>query len=92
MSRLASIVLISGGLVDLFAGYEVAHRDESEGRELDRLSVGHIRLVLPPAERPNERWSMDFVTDRLESGRPFRVLTVVDQFSRECPLLEPACR
>ena len=32
---------------------------------------------------------MDFVTDRLESGRSFRVLTVIDQFSRECPLLEP---
>ena len=54
-----------------------------------RKRASHIRLVLPPAERPNERWSMDLVTDRLESGRPFRVLTVVDQFSRECPLLEP---
>jgi putative transposase len=32
---------------------------------------------------------MDFVTDRLVEGRAFRVLTVVDQFSRECPLLEP---
>jgi putative transposase len=45
-------------------------------------------LVLPPAEAPNERWSMDFVTDRLESRRFFRVLTVVDHVSRECPLLE----
>ena len=33
---------------------------------------------------------MDFVTDRLDDGRPFRVLTVVDQFSRECVLLEAA--
>jgi len=48
----------------------------------------HLRLVLPPAEGPNERWSMDFVSDRLESGRQFRVLTVVDHFNRECPLLE----
>lgn len=31
---------------------------------------------------------MDFVTDRLADGRSFRVLTVVDQYSRECPLLE----
>lgn len=50
--------------------------------------ASHLRLVLPPAEAPNERWSMDFVTDRLENGRQFRVLTVVDHFSRECPLLE----
>ena len=54
-----------------------------------RKRASHIRLLVPPAQRPNERWSMDLVTDRLESGRLFRVLTVVDQFSRECPLLEP---
>lgn len=45
----------------------------------------------PPLEAPkreNQRWSMDFVTDRLADGRSFRVLTVVDQYSRECPLLE----
>lgn len=53
-----------------------------------RKRPSHIRLVLPPAEAPNERWSMDFVTDRLENGRFFRVLTVVDHVSRECPLLE----
>ena len=54
-----------------------------------RKRASHIRLVTPAPERPGERWSMDFVTDRLESGRQFRVLTVVDNFSRECPLLEP---
>jgi putative transposase len=32
---------------------------------------------------------MDFVTDRLETGRAFRILTLVDQHTRECPLLEP---
>ena len=39
------------------------------------------------ATRPNERWSMDFVAARLLDGRWFRVLTVVDQFTRECLLL-----
>src|SRR5262249_51846106 len=33
---------------------------------------------------------MDFVYDALADGRPFRVLTVVDQWSRESPLLEVA--
>ncbi len=42
------------------------------------------------AQRPNQRWSMDFVTERLENGRYFRVLTVVDQYTRESPALEPA--
>ena len=45
------------------------------------------RVPLANAMRPNERWSMDFVHDRLADGRWFRVLTVVDQFTRECPLL-----
>jgi putative transposase len=33
---------------------------------------------------------MDFVADRLEGGRAFRVLTVIDQFTRECLKLEAA--
>ena len=48
-----------------------------------RKRPSHLRLVMPPAEAPNDRWSMGFVIDRLENGRQFRVLTVVDHFSRE---------
>ncbi len=44
----------------------------------------------PAADGPAERWSMDFVHDQLADGRPFRVLTVVDQWSRQSPILE--CR
>ena len=33
---------------------------------------------------------MDFVYDAFADGRPFRILTVVDQWSRESPLLEVA--
>ena len=36
------------------------------------------------ATRSNQRWSMDFVSDRLADGRWFRILTVVDQYTREC--------
>jgi hypothetical protein len=39
------------------------------------------------ATRPNEKWSMDFVAARLLDGCWFRVLTVVDQSTRECLLL-----
>lgn len=31
----------------------------------------------------NQRWSMDFVSDQLRNGRRFRVLKVVDDYSRE---------
>jgi putative transposase len=55
----------------------------------------HIALHRGPAPRPagpTERWSMDFVHDALADGRPFRILTVVDQWSRSSPLLEVATR
>ncbi len=33
---------------------------------------------------PGTRWSLDFVADTLVSGRRFRILTLVDDFTREC--------
>ena len=32
----------------------------------------------------NQRWSLDFVSDSLVDGRRFRILCVIDDFSREC--------
>jgi len=55
----------------------------------------HIALHRGPAPTPvgpAERWSMDFVHDALADGRPFRVLTVVDQWSRQSPILEVCSR
>ncbi len=34
--------------------------------------------------QPNERWSLDFVSDQLANGRRFRVLNIVDDYSRCC--------
>jgi putative transposase len=36
---------------------------------------------------PRQRWSVDFVQDSLRDGRRFRALTMVDDFSRECPAI-----
>jgi putative transposase len=42
-----------------------------------------VRVPIKPASKANERWAMDFVSDQLgPSGRRFRVLTVVDTFTR----------
>ena len=40
------------------------------------------------AEYPNQVWAYDFVEDRTEGGRKLRVLTVVDEFTRECVEVE----
>ncbi|WP_324396165.1 integrase core domain-containing protein [Hydrogenophaga sp.] len=41
-----------------------------------------------PATGPNQQWSMDFVHDQMLDGRAFRVLRVIDQWSRESVSLE----
>ena len=78
-------------------GYQINHKRTERLYREEGLSLrlkkrkkrtSHLRVVLDRPERINQHWSMDFVSDNLFSGRRFRVLTVVDDFSRECPVLE----
>jgi putative transposase len=39
-------------------------------------------MALP--QGPDQRWSLDFVSDVLAHGRRFRVLVIVDDFTRQC--------
>jgi putative transposase len=63
-----------------------------EGLRIRRRRRKHVaaapreRLAAPT--RPNERWSMDFMSDELEDGRPLRLLNVVDDHTRESPGIE----
>lgn len=54
-----------------------------------RKRASQLRIMPPPARQLNERWSMDFVMDTLLDGRRFRALTVVDNWNRHSPLIEP---
>ena len=47
-----------------------------------RRAIGRLPIVMPLG--PGERWSMDFVADQLMDGRRFRLLTIVDDYTREC--------
>ena len=47
------------------------------------------RAPLDLPSKPNVRWSLDFVSDAFTDGRRFRVLAVVDDFTRECLALVP---
>lgn len=42
------------------------------------------RAPMAVPQGPNQRWSLDFVSDSLSCGRRFRILNVIDDFSREC--------
>ena len=53
-------------------------------RKRRKRLLARDRVPMPIPEGANQRWSMDFVSDQLATGRRFRVLNVVDDYSREC--------
>ncbi len=56
-------------------------------RRKGRKRVAILRQPHAVPSGPNQRWSMDFVHDRLADGRAFRVLTMLDEGTREAPAL-----
>src|ERR1700756_874336 len=48
-----------------------------------KRAMGTRRPIVTPLA-PNQRWSLDFVSDQLTDGRRFRILAVVDDCTREC--------
>lgn len=83
-------ILHREGLVVNHKRTERIYRDQGLAIKLrkSRKRAAATRLILPAATRPNERWSMDFIQSVLWGGRRFRMLTVVDQFTKECPVIE----
>ena len=49
-----------------------------------RLWLNDGSCVRLRPSQPNEVWSYDFVADRTHDGRPFRILTLIDEYTREC--------
>ena len=69
------------------------YRDEGlalRSKKPKRRRAVQARQERPAARLPNERWSMDFMSDALADGRKLRVLTVLDTCTRECVALEAA--
>jgi putative transposase len=48
-----------------------------------KRALGTRRPMVTP-QAPDQRWSLDFVSDQLTDGRRFRILAVVDDCTREC--------
>jgi putative transposase len=78
-------------------GFRVNHKRlyrlyRREGLQVRPRRRRRLRFVRGPelshALHANDRWSLDFVHDRLRWGRRFRVLTIVDEFSRFSPEIE----
>ena len=84
------IMLKREGLVVNHKRTERICREEGLGlrRKRRRKGAAGARVIIPAPEGPNQKWSMDFVSDITVTGRRFRALTIVDDYSRECPAIE----
>jgi putative transposase len=57
-------------------------------RRKRKRAAASARVPLAAPVRPNQGWSMDFMADALGSGRRFRTLNLVDEYTREALALE----
>ena len=82
--RLHLLLLREGWHVNKKRTYRI-YREEglSVRTKKRRKRASCLRVVPTRPTRPNERWAMDFMHDRLDDGRRFRVFTLVDVFTRE---------
>ena len=67
-------------------GLRVPHKQPKRRRLW--LNDGSCIRLRP--QHPNHVWAYDFVHDRTRDGRKFRMLTVIDEFTRECLAIEVA--
>lgn len=61
-------------------GLKVPSKQPKRGRLW--LNDGSCMRLRP--QHPNQVWAYDFVADRTHDGRPIRMLTIIDEFSRRC--------
>ena len=81
------------------AGWHVNHKRveriwQREGLKVPPKQKKRSRLWLNDGscirlrpERPNHVWSYDFVQDRTHDGRPYRILVILDEFTREALMI-----
>ena len=64
--------------------YRIYTEEQLQVRRKKRKKLIRPRVPMAVTTRQNERWSIDFVSDQLATGRRFRVLNIIDNFTREC--------
>lgn len=87
--RLGALLRREGWTVNRKRVYRLYREEGLQVRQRKRKrTAGVERVPLAMVHGPNERWSMDFMADSLASGRRFRTLNVLDEYSRECLRIE----
>jgi len=87
--RLAILLRREGWGVNHKRVYRLYRQEHLQVRKrLRKRTASRERVPLALPRGPNERWSMDFMTDSLATGRRFRTLNIVDDYTRECLRIE----
>lgn len=82
--RLTVLLKREGRAINAKRVYRLYREEGLQVRTKKRAKrAASVRVPLAGATRRNQRWSMDFVSDRFVDGRWFRILTVLDQFTKE---------
>ena len=87
--RLTVLLKREGWQINAKRIYRLYDEENLKVRSVERKKIARRqRIPQSQAVRPNDCWPADFVSEKLSDGRTIRILTVVDQFTRECVWLE----
>ena len=89
--RRLHILLTREGIVMNHKKFRRLYREErlQVRRRGGRKRALGTRAPMTLPQGPNQRWSLDFLSDAFTDGRRFRILAIVDDFTRECLALVP---
>lgn len=80
---LHGLLKAEGLVVNKKRTYRLYTEEGLQVRTKKRKKLDRPRPVMDTPTEPNQRWSMDFVSDQLVNGRRFRVLSIIDDCHRE---------
>jgi len=80
---LHDMLVIEGQVANHKRTYRIYCEEGLQVRTKKRKKIVRPRVPMLVPGTVNQRWSMDFVSDQLANGRRYRILNIVDDFSRE---------
>jgi putative transposase len=84
--RITALLRREGGRVNVKCVARVRRAEGLQVRKRQRRlrRVGSGQQARQEAAHRNQVWSWDFVSDQVEGGSPFRILTLIDEHTRQC--------
>ena len=80
---LHGLLKLEGRVINEKRTYRIYREEHLQVRRKRRKRLTRQqRVPMPMVTRVNQRWSMDFVSDQLATGRRFRIFNLVDDFTR----------